>query len=437
MQDSKAAPLGSKYYRLFAATTVSNLGDGVSSIAGPWLASAITRNPVLVAMVMVAQRLPWLVFTLPAGVITDRVDRRNVMVLMDGARFVLTLFVAFAVLSEQGGLPGPDEVRSVVGTRFGLYAMVIVATLLLGMAEVLRDNAGQTFVPSIVAPENLERANGRMWSAEGLANTFAGPPLGSLLLLAAFSLPFFVDAVSFFVAAALVASIPGSFRVAVPEGGTRAPWKAELEEGFGWLWAHDLLRPMCIILGFMNLAGMVVWSTMVLFVQEALHAGPVLFTVIGFGGAIGGALGGIFSSRASRRLGSGTCLAIALGVPVVLMTVVGLVPKWPVVFVVLGLETLVGTLWNVITVSLRQTIIPPHLLGRVNSVYRFFAWGMTPIGAALGGLIVAAGSRVGTRQQALRAVWFVDAAIYLVLFLVGRSKLTTTKLEAARAAAVA
>ena len=91
-------------------------------------------------------------------------------------------------------------------------------------------------------------------------------------------------------------------------------------------------------------------------------------------------------------------------------------------------------MWNVITVSLRQSIIPSHLLGRVNSVYRFFAWGMIPIGAALGGITVTVVSQLANRRIALRSAFFLDAAIYAVLFIVGRRRLTTEKLEAARSA---
>jgi MFS family permease len=174
-------PLGSSYWKLFAATGISNLGDGVSLVAYPWLASAVTRSPLLVALIAMAQRLPWLVFTLPAGVITDRVDRRKAMVLMDGLRFLLTLVVAVAVLGQQKYLPGPKAVQTVVGTRTGLYLVLLVATLSLGMAEVLRDNSSQTMLPAIVKSDDLEKANGRMWSAESVANTFVGPPLGSLL----------------------------------------------------------------------------------------------------------------------------------------------------------------------------------------------------------------------------------------------------------------
>ncbi|HEY3484210.1 MAG TPA: MFS transporter [Ilumatobacteraceae bacterium] len=432
-------PLGASYYKLLSANVISNLGDGVSLVAMPWLASAITRNPLLVATVAVVQRLPWLVFTLPAGVITDRVDRRRIMVTMDMLRFALTTLVALAVLSEQDVLPGPDELDQVAGTRTGLYLAVIVATLLLGMAEVLRDNSGQTIVPSIVEPEHLEKANGRMWSAEMVANTFAGPPLGSFLLAVAFALPFFVDAASFFVAAALMATIPGSFRaapVATPVDEPKPSWRQDLSEGWHWLWRHELLRPMAIILGCMNAAGMISGAVFVLFAQEVLGVGPLLFTVIMFGGAIGGIVGGVITSPVSKRFGSGTCLAIVLGGSAILSTVTGLASHWPIVMVLFGVESLFAILWNVITVSLRQTIIPPHLLGRVNSVYRFFAWGMIPVGAAIGGVTVLVVDSVASRELALRSTWFVNAAVHLALFLAGRHLLTTAKIEAARAAAL-
>jgi len=428
--------LGRSYHKLFWASVVSNGGDGVSTVAYPWLASAVTRNPILVALVMVAQRLPWLVFTLPAGVITDRVDRRKVMVLMDTLRALLTLFVAFAVLGQQHTLPGPDELESVTGTRTGLFVLVLVATLLLGMAEVLRDNSAQTLMPDLVHSSQLEKANGRMWSFEGIMNTFVGPPLGSLLLIGAFALPFFVDAGSFFVAAALVALIPGTFRAHRDPAQPTQSFKSELSEGVRWLMRHPLLRPMAIILGIMNAAGAATFATFVLFSQEVLGVGPLLFSILTVGGAIGAFIGGNIAPAVSRRFGSGTCLALVLLTTAASAAVIGLVASWPVFMIMFTIEAGVGILWNVITVSLRQTIIPPHLLGRVNSVYRFFAWGMMPIGAALGGLTVTIVATFAGREWALRSVWLLSAAMHFGLFLFGRSKLTTAKIEAARAEGV-
>lgn len=427
--------LGVNYFKLLAASTISNLGDGIGQIAYPWLASAVTRNPILVALVAAARQLPWLVFTLPAGVITDRVDRRKAMIAMDVLRGVLTVLVAFAVLDQQSLLPSPDALDDVVGTKVGLYVIVVIATLLLGMAEVLRDNSSQTITPNIVHAEQLERANGRQWSAEMVANTFAGPPLGSLLLAISFAVPFFVDAGTFFAAAALIVLIPGTFRATRDDSAPKQSFRQDLSEGVRWLMGHSLLRPMAIILGLTNGAGMISLATFVLFAQEVMGVGPTLFAVIGFGAAVGGIVGGQVASPLSKRLGPGTSLALALLGMTVIPATIGIFSYWPVVMVMFALESFVAILWNVITVSLRQTIIPEQLLGRVNSVYRFFAWGMMPIGSALGGLIVWVVTRLADRDLALRSTWFAAALINLALFIFGRAKLTTDKIEAARAAA--
>ncbi|MBI4885193.1 MAG: MFS transporter [Actinobacteria bacterium] len=432
--------LGGNYRKLYLSTAVSNIGDGMSTIAYPWLATAITRNPLLIALVAAVQRLPWLVFTLPAGVITDRVDRRRAMVWMDALRGTFTAVVAVAVLSEQGTLPAPDDVKDIVGTRAGLYVLVMLATLLLGCAEVLRDNCGQTFMPSIVDHQHLEQANGRMWGIESVANTFIGPPLGSILLLTAFSIPFFVDAASFFVAAALVALIPGTFRADHPEriAGEPVPsWVDDLKEGVRWLYHHKLLWSMAIILGLMNMASMLSGSMFILFAQDVLDITPITFTIMGFGFALGGIVGGYVAPWMSRTFGSGSCLALTLGSAAVINFSVGLSSWWPLTALLFAVGTLLGSSWNVITVSLRQSIIPPHLLGRVNSVYRFFAWGMMPIGAVLGGLVVLISRQFTSHDNSLRAVWFVDGMIHVALFLVGRRVLTTDRLEAARKAGVA
>jgi MFS family permease len=427
--------LGASYYKLLVGTTVSNLGDGMGTIAYPWLASAITRSPILIALVAVAQHLPWLLFTLPAGVITDRVDRRRAMIAMDLVRGVVTLVVAFGVLGRQGVLPGPDEVEQVAGTQTGLLLLVLAATVLLGTAEVLRDNANQTITPDIVRPDQLERANGRIWAVEAVTNQFAGPPLGSLLLLVAFSLPFFVDAGTFFVAAAMVALIPGTFRVEREHDEPARTFREDLGEGVRWLLAHPLLRPMAIMLGLMNAAAMIHGATIVLFAQEVMGVGPFVFAVLGFGGALGALVGGQLAPAVSRRLGSGTALAVAVGGMAAIPLLIGLIAWWPVVIVLFAIESLFVILWNVITVSLRQTIIPSRLLGRVNSVYRFFAWGMIPIGAAISGILVWVVERVADRDLALRSTWFTAAGIFVVIFVWCRISLTTEKIDAARDAA--
>ena len=257
----KNKPLGASYWKLWTATAISNLGDGVSMVAYPWLASAVTRSPLLIAAAGFASRLPWLVFTLHAGVITDRFDRRKLIVGMDFLRGVLTVFVGTVVFLNRSTFPSLNELTKMsdLKTNWPIYITLLVTAFLFGLAEVLRDNSAQTLMPSVVDTENLEVANGRMWSAESLTNSFIGPPLGSLLIGIAIFLPFYFDAGSFFFAVALIATLKGSFKpVAKVEPKAKINFKAEIKEGFVWLWAHPLLRPMAIILGSMNGLGTMV-----------------------------------------------------------------------------------------------------------------------------------------------------------------------------------
>ena len=427
--------LGPNYHKLFAATTISNLGDGVGVIAYPWLASAITRNPLLIALVAVVQRLPWLLFTLPAGVITDRNDRRRLMVGANAVRAVLTAVMAVAVLIRQDVIAAPDDIEHVVGTEVFLYVAILVATLLLGTCEVLYDNSAQTFMPAIVDNEHLERANGRMYSAEIVANQFIGPPLASLLLVTGFVLPVVFDAATFALSAGLVFAIVATKRppAADEPAVERRPFKEELAEGFRWLWHHSLLRTFAIALGCLNLLGTMSTAVMVLWGQEVLHTSTLEFGLLSTGGALGGVAGGWLASSVTKRVGSGASVGLTLWLGAVTTVLIGLLSNWVLVGLLMAVYMFTAILWNVITVSLRQAVIPDRLLGRVNSVYRFFGWGAIPIGALLGGALVALLDGPLSREWALRMPWIVAGLGQLLLAAVLARTLTSARIDAARA----
>jgi MFS family permease len=431
---TEARRLGVRYRKLFAATTISNLGDGVSLIAYPWLASAITRNPLLIALVAVVQRLPWLLFTLPAGVIVDRNDRRRLMVLANTARFVLTGVVALAVFVRRDTLPAPDAVDTVVGTDTGLYLVLIAATLFLGIGEVLYDNSAQTFLPSIVSDDQLERANGRMYSAEMVANQFAGPPLAGLLLAIGFALPFVVDAGSFGASAALIASIAVARRPPPADAPAKPQWRAEIGEGFRWLWRHPVLRTMAISLAVLNMCSNMGFALLVIYAQDVLGTSTTEFAILSTIIALGGVIGGWAAPALIARFGSGRTLLLTVVAQGGSAIVAGLLSSWLLVGAALAVGVMLGMAWNVITVSFRQSIIPDRLLGRVNSVYRFFGWGAIPIGALLGGLIVEVLDGPLSHAAALRAPLIISGLVVFVLIVpVGRT-LTTERLQAIRAA---
>lgn len=435
MVKERRKPLGTKYWRLWSAHAISNLGDGISGVAYPWLASAVTRSPFLIAAIAVLSRLPWLVFTLPAGVITDRFDRKKIIVVMDSIRGVITIIVAAAVTIQSTSLPDLNSISSTsqVDTNWLLYIVLAITALLFGFAEVLRDNASQTMLPSVVEEENLESANGKLWSAEFLMNSFVGPPLGSFLLGIMIFLPFYIDAATFFISAALILSIATAVRpVADVEKKGKINFRAEIKEGFSWLWSHELLRPMAIILGSLNGIGALSAATFILFAQEILKTSVFVFAILGTAGAIGGTLGGIIGPKISKRLGSGPSLYLTLVSGPLISVIIGVISSWQVVWVLVAIGTIFAVLWNVITVSLRQSIIPTELLGRVNSVYRFFAWGSIPIGTLIGGALVDLLEPAVGREWALRSPYLLAAALGAILFIFAAPRLTTEKIERAR-----
>jgi MFS family permease len=426
--------LGSSYWRLWTATAISNLGDGISGVAYPWVASAVTRSPLLIAAAGFASRLPWLIFTLHAGVITDRFDRRKLIIAMDAIRGVLTLIVGAIVLLNKDSLPSLKDLSSITDleTNWPLYITLVITAFLFGLAEVLRDNSAQTLMPSVVEAENLEKANGRIWSAESLTNSFIGPPLGSLLIGIAIYLPFFVDAGTFFVAVALIASISGSFKLVEEKPREKINFKEEIKEGYRWLWSHDLLRPMAIILGALNLVGTMVAATFILYTQEVLNTSVFVFAVLGTAGAVGGIAGGLIAPKVSEKIGSGPSLWLSLAMGPIGAVIIGTTSSWQLVWVVLLFQSFFSILWNTITVSLRQSIIPTYLLGRVNSVYRFFGWGSIPIGMFLGGAIVSIAHYFVSREMALRTPYLVGAVLGLLIFVFAAPRLTTKAIEQAR-----
>ena len=428
--------LGANYYRLMSSSVISNLGDGITGVAYPWLASAVTRDAWHIAAIGLVPRIPWLLFALPAGVITDRVDRRKLIIGMHAFRSVLTLTVALVILSFGANLSDPSAIASGAATApdnaWIFLAVLYVSGFLFGTAEVFADNAGQTLMPSVVEADQLEKANGRLWGFEGVANSFVGPPLGGLLIAASFSLPFFVDAASFALAAVLMILMTGTYTSAKAGTGEKIMWGKEISEGFSWLWNNRLLRVMGLILGVMNAMLMLALSTMVLFVQEILLLDASQFGILLTAGALGGIIGSFVAPKVSKLLGSGTTLFVVLLGMVGQMTGIGLSSSWGLVYVLMALGSLFGVIWNVITVSLRQSIIPDELLGRVNSVYRMFAWGMMPVGGFLAGLVITVTESRATRELALRMPFFVAAGVLLLLFFYALPNLTTAKMEAAR-----
>ena len=403
--------LGRNFHRLLLSSGLANLADGIGVVAWPWLASLITRDPLAIALVGVAQKLPWFLFALPSGVITDRLDRRQLVISMDLLRFATLAALAAAMLIP--GLLPEAPVEEFPADL--LYSLLLFSALVVGFAEVLRDNSAVTLLPSIVPHERLETANGRMGSVETVMNMMIGPPLAGLLIGLALPLAFGLYGLAFAFAGLLVLSIPGTFRTIRPEP---RHWVTEIREGTAYLFARPLLRDLAIGLGVLNAIDIMLLTAQVLYAQEVMGLNSAEYGLLLTGLAVGGLLGGLLGERIIRRFGASACLRATIAGCVLWALVVLLVPAPSLVWAVLALSSLTGMVWNIITVSLRQRMIPPHLLGRVNSVYRFFGLGTMPLGVLIAGLSVTLAEHVVPRAQAL-GMPFILGAILSVLLLIG------------------
>jgi MFS family permease len=394
---------------LFSATAVSNLGDGISALAFPWLATLITRDPLLIAAVAAATRLPWLLFSLPAGVITDRMDRQRLMVGADILRTILTMGVIGLILSAPP-MPLADNATEALSLIVGLCA----AAFLLGSAEVVRDNAAQTALPSVVDKRDLERANGQLWSIEQIMGQFVGPPIAGLLIALAVPAPFLVDAATFGIAAFLIWQITMLPRVQVEQAS--GFWR-QMKEGIDWMRGHPLILRLALMLGVLNFVVMMSATMLVLLSQEIMGLEAAGHGFLLTAGAAGGVFGGLIGPKLVSRFGAQACVMgtfVVFPIPFILLA---LTSNPLLAGVALFLEMAAGMTWNVVTVSLRQRLIPDALLGRVNSIYRFFGWGSIPLGALFAGLLVASLEGPMGRETALRVPYVFGAIVCIGLAL--------------------
>jgi MFS family permease len=374
--------LGSAYWRLWWANAVSYAGDGALVSALPLFAVTVTKDPRLISLVSAAMFLPWLLLSLPAGAIVDRHDRVALMWRSQAVQFAVMGTATVLIMTRVAGI-----------------AVLAAAGFLLGCAEVVFSNAEQSALPALVPADLLPRANGNQQVVLTIGETFAGPPLGSALFAVRAALPFGLDAVSFAGSAALLAGLPRTARSRTTQSRTTRArsdqrMRAQIAEGVRWLAGHRLLRTVALLLGVSNFSSQMGQATLVLLATQTLHVGTRGYGLLWTAAAIGSVLGGLVNPAITRRLGLLPSLTVAMATFAALDAGIGLAPDFAVAAALMACNGFFVTMWNVVTVTLRQRIVPAELLGRVNSVYRMLGWGLMPLGALAGGFIAhAAGLR--------------------------------------------
>jgi MFS family permease len=391
-----SAPLPSAFWRLWSAASLSDLGDGLRLAAFPLLAAALTDDPRLVAGLVVAQYLPWLLLGIPAGAVVDRVDVRRLMAAVNVVRTAALTGLVVAVATGTAELPV-------------LYAVALV----VGVGETLHDTAVQTAVPRVVPDAQLERANGRLVSSSVVTNEFAGPLLGAALFAVGLVLPFGVHATLVLVATVLLLGLPAlTAQAATPPSGA-VPEVRRISDGLRWLFRHPGMRAV-LVLGMAVVAADSAWfAILVLYTSQVLGLPGPAYGVLLAAGAAGGIVGGLVAGRLAHRRGPAPVLLLTGLVVAATQLALGLIAVPAAAALLLGASSLAFAVWNATSMTVRQRLVPAQLLGRVVGAFRTCTMSAAAAGAALGGVAAA--------EFGIRAPFVAGAAgLLVVLVLMAR-----------------
>lgn len=406
------------FVKLWTAATISLFGTQVSQIAIPVIAVLILNVPAYqVAILGTVEFLPFLLFTLPAGVWVDRLPRRRILISGDLGRAVMlaTIPIAYSVNAL---------------TIWQLYVVAFVS----GIFTVFFDIADQSYLPTVVERDRLVDANGKLQASVSIAQVVGQPLGGGIVGLLTAPFAVLLDATSYVVSALLIFSIrlkeragrahPAEAAATAQEVGDapmsgasvaaetdadtaartteeRAGIRREVAEGLRFVIGHRYLRSIAASTGSSNLFGNILFAIFPVFVYRDLGLTPEIVGLIGGGFGAGALIGAVTASRVADRFGTGRTIvgSIAIGGPLQLLVPLanhdtallfigggGIVSGWATV------------VYNVNQVSLRQSICPERMLGRMNATMRFIVWGTIPIGQVIGGIVATA---FGT----LTAIW--------------------------------
>jgi MFS family permease len=452
------APLGADFRRLWTSSAVSNVGDGVTMVAGPLLVASITTNPAAVAAAAFAQQLPWLLFALISGAWADRVDRRRLVVTVNVARASALALLAVSVATDTVSLP-----------------VIYTISFIMGTGETLADTASSAFVPAIVPPEARPRANSLMYANFSVLNQFAAKPLGAWLFGLSAAIPFGLNAATYLASAFLIAGlrsvspskpkappttsdvpanpvapatssvlanpvapttsdvradsvVPATSDVSadpvVPAGSVvaaadptgavvavaepvesrRASIRADIAEGVRWLFRHRLLRTLAITMAVGNVVFSAAFSIFVLYCTERLGLTEVGYGVLLTAFAVGGVAGTFLAPRLIATFGPSPLLRGGLLIEVA---------RTPAVAAgMIVIFSIHAAVWGIVVTTVVQRDVPSTLYGRVSSVHALIDVGGIASGSLLGGVAATAFGMVPTYAAAAAAMAITTAAAW-------------------------
>jgi MFS family permease len=384
--------LGANYRWLLASSWTTNLGDGVAVAAGPLLVASLTSDAFLVSLAALLRWAPPLVFGLYAGVLSDRLDRRRIVIAADGVRAVVLSVLVVTMITGHVSVTG------------ALLALGLLAT-----AEVFADNTSTTMAPMLVHRDDLAIANSRLQAGFITLNQLAGPPIGAALFAAGRAWPFVTEAVLVTAGVLLVS------RIVLPAHGRGSAEVAssvlrDIAVGLRWTVHHAAVRTLSLTILIFNITFGAAWSVLVLYAQQRLGLGAVGFGLLTTVSAAGGLLGTGLYGWITRRVSLGNVMRAGLIIETLTHLALAVTTSpWvaSLIFFVFGAHAFI---WGTTSITIRQRAVPSHLQGRVSSVNTISVFGGLVAGSAIGGTLA---SHAGVTTPFWFA--FIGSAVFVVL----------------------
>ena len=370
MEAIAPARMGRNFRWLLASSWTTNIGDGLALASGPLLIASQTHDPFLVALAVLLQRLPWLLFGLQAGALADRLDRRLLVVLVDGARAVVLAALAFTIVT------GAVSIGLVLTTMF-----------VLGVAEVFADTTTSTLLPMVVEKADLGIGNARIMAGMVTANQMVGPPIGAALFALGMYYPFVLQAVCVALGAVLVSRMVTP-RLPPPAEPTHI--RQDIREGFRWTWGHAPVRTLTLAIVTFNVTFGAAWSVLVLYSIRILGMGEIGFGMLTSVGAVGGLLGTLSYDWLERHFSLARIMRVGLVIETLTHLALAVNTSFVIALVIMFVFGAHAFIWGTTSRTVRMRAVPIEFQGRVGSVYMVGVFGGLVVGNAVGGLIASA-----------------------------------------------
>ena len=360
------------FVQLWIGDTGSQLGAALGSLAVPYLAvTALDATPFQMGLLATLSGIGFLLIALPAGAIVDRRSKRRVMMTADLFRAGLLLTLPLAWWFDVLSLP-----------------QVMVVATLVGMLTVFFDVAYQSYLPLLVPSDQVVEGNAKLQASQSVSQS-AGPAIGGLLLrVIGPAVVLSANTAGYLVSAVFLRRI--RHREVAPTAASREPMRTEIAEGLRFVFHHPLLRRLIACTAIGNFAGSAGAALGVLYMLRNLHLSVFTIGVVDSAAAVGGLAGALVATAVARKIGEGPSIIVTASVMALLTFANPLASVLPAVgTLVIGGVAMTAAMvaYNIATVSFRQRLCPPELLGRMNASARFLVWGTIPLGALFGGVL--------------------------------------------------